>query len=61
MPDRHFSELRQLCRYRPKLVPDRVRLRQGMHKTIDRVGQRLGGMLTDIFGRNERKMLDGVV
>ena len=54
MPDRHFSELRQL-------VPDRVRLRQGVHKTIDRVGLRLGGMLTDIFGRNERKMLDRLV
>jgi len=61
VPDRDYSDLRQLCRYRRKLVEDRARLRQRIHKTIDREGLRIGGVLTDIFGRNGRKILDGLV
>ena len=32
-----------------------------MHKTLDHDGLRLGGVLTDIFGVNGRRILDGLV
>ena len=47
---------RQLSRYRRKLVGERNRI----HKTLDHDGLRLGGALTDSFGRNGRKILDGL-
>ena len=50
-----------MCRYRRKVVYDRARLRHRVHKTIDRDGLHLGGVLTDIFGRNGRTILDGLV
>ena len=32
-----------------------------MHKTLDHDGPRLGGVLSDIFGVNGRRVLDGLV
>ena len=61
VPPPEFSALRQMCRYRRKVVYDRARLRHPAHKTIDRDGLHLGGVLTDIFGRNGRTILDGLV
>ena len=50
-----------MCRYRRRLVADRVHLRQRIHKPIDREGLRVEGVHTDTFGRNGRKVLDGLV
>ena len=61
VPSEDFSDLRQLCRYRRKVVRDRVRLRHRIHKTIDREGLHVGGVLSDLFGVNGRRMLDGLV
>ncbi len=52
VPPQEFADLRQMCRYRRKLVADRVRMRQRIHKLLDRDGLRIGGVLTDIFGLN---------
>ncbi len=60
VPPRAFRQLRQLSRYRRKLVGERSRARNRIHKTLDHDGLRLGGALTDIFGRNGRKILDGL-
>ena len=57
---KEFADLRQMCRYRRKLVADRARMRQRIHKLLDRDGLRIGGGLTDIFGLNGRAMLDGL-
>ena len=54
-------DFRQLSRYRRKLVGERSRARNRVHKTLDHDGLRLGGALSDIFGRNGRKILDGLV
>ncbi len=35
VPPREFADLRQMCRYRRKLVADRVRMRQRIHKLLD--------------------------
>ena len=60
VPPRDFRQLRQLSRYRRKLVGERSRARNRIHKTLDHDGLRLGGALTDIFGLNGRKILAGL-
>lgn len=60
VPPQEYSDLRQMCRYRRKLTADRARVRQRIHKLLDRDGLRLGGLLSDIFGRNGRIILDGL-
>lgn len=61
VPPRAFSELRQQCRYRSKVVADRARIRNRLQKTLDHDGLRLGGILSDLLGRNGRHILDGLV
>ena len=61
VPPRAFRQLRQLSRYRRKFVSERRRLRHRVHKTLDHDGVRLGGILSDLFGRNGRPILDGLV
>ena len=61
VPPRLFRQLRQLTRYRRKLVAERSRNRNRVHKTLDHDGLRLGGILSDIFGANGRRILDGLV
>ena len=61
VPPRLFRQLRQLTRYRRRLVAERSRARNRVHKTLDHDGLRLGGVLTDIFGVNGRRILDGLV
>ena len=60
VPPRHFRRLRELTRCRRKLVAERSRNRNRVHKTLDRDGLRIGGVLTDIFGVNGRRILDGL-
>lgn len=61
VPPREFADLRQQCRYRRKLVADRARVRNRIQRTLDHDGLRLGGVLTDLFGLNGRRVLDGLV
>lgn len=61
VPPRHFRQLRQLTRYRRTLVAERSRARNRVHKTLDHDGLRLGGVLSDVFGINGRRILDGLV
>ena len=61
IPPRDFRALRLLSRYRRKLIGERSRVRNRVHKLIDRCGVRVGVALTDIFGRNGRRILDGLV
>lgn len=60
VPPRRFRQLRQLTRYRRTLVAERSRARNRIHKTLDHDGLRLGGVLSDIFGINGRRILDGL-
>ena len=60
VPSRAYRQLRQLSRYRRKLVGERSRARNRVHKTLDHEGLRLGGALSDIFGTNGRRILDGL-
>ena len=61
VPPRRGRHLRQLTRYRRKLVAERRRSRNRVHKTIDHDGVRTGGVLSDIFGVNGRRIVDGLL
>ena len=61
VPPRRFRQLRQVTRYRRTLVAERSRARNRVHKTLDHDGLRLGGILSDIFGVNGRRILDGLI
>ena len=52
--------MRVLTRYRRTLVGQRTRVRNRVHKVLDRSGVRIGGVLCDVFGSNGRRILDGL-
>ena len=54
-------ELRALSRYRGTLIAQHSRVRNRVGKVVDRSGARVGGVITDIFGVNGRRILDGLV
>ena len=61
VPPKAFRELRVLTRYRRTLVNQRSRVRNRVQKVLDRRGAHVGGVLSDVFGRNGRRILDGLV
>ena len=56
----HFRQLRALSRHRRQLVRDRSRVRNRVQKVLDRCGVRIGGILSDVFGVNGRRIIDGL-
>ena len=56
----HFRRLRALSRHRRQLVRDRSRVRNRVQKVLDRCGVRIGGILSDVFGVNGRRIIDGL-
>ena len=60
VPPKAFRELRNLNRHRRKLVSQRSSARNRVQKVIDRSGIRIGGILSDVFGRNGRRILHGL-
>ena len=60
VPPQPFRELRALSRQRHILVRQRSTVRNRVQKIIDRAGARIGGILSDVFGVNGRRILDGL-
>ncbi len=60
VPPKNFRELRRVSRARRKIVAGRSRTRCRVHRIIDGAGLRVGGVLSDIFGANGRRILDGL-
>ena len=60
IPPREFRVLRAMTRNRRKQVAERSRARNRVQKLLDRNGLHLGGVLSDIFGANGRRVLDGL-
>jgi len=58
---KEMRDLRQLSRYRRRLVGLRSQARVRIHKILDRNGLRLGGILSDVFGVNGRRLLEGLI
>ena len=61
VPPPLFRELREISRYRRKLVQRRSCVRNRVHKVLDNRGIRLGGILSDIFGLNGRLILNALM
>ena len=61
VPPRDFRELRQLSRHRRKLINQRSSVTNRVHKLLDGCGIQLGGILSDIFGKNGRRLLNGLI
>ena len=60
VPPKAFREMRVLTRYRRTLIGQRSRVRNRVQKVLDRSGVRIGGVLSDVFGTNGRRILDGL-
>ena len=58
---REFRRLRVLSRHRRRMIDDCARLRNRIHKVLDRDGIRLGGVLSDVFGVNGYRILRGII
>ena len=61
VPPKAFRALRRVARARRKIVAERTRTRNRVHKIVDSAGLRVGGVLSDLFGVNGRRILDGLV
>ena len=60
VPPPAFRDLRKVSRQRRKVVSLRATLRTRTHHILDSAGLRVGGVLSDLFGANGRRILDGL-
>ena len=61
IPPPLFRRLRKVSRLRRQLLRDRASLRNRIHKILDAVGPRIGGVLSDAFGINGMRIREGIV
>jgi transposase len=61
VPERGIRELRELTRFRVKLVQARTAFKNRCHKILRRVNIRLGSRLKDIFGKAGMEILEGLI
>jgi transposase len=61
IPDRGQRELRELVRYRKRLVEERGREAERLHKTLEGANIKLGAVASDILGVSGRAMLTALV
>jgi transposase len=61
VPPPVISRLRDLTRYRKKLVEDRARETQRVQKLLEIAGIKLDSVVSDVMGKAARKMLDALI
>lgn len=61
VPPREIAQLRDLTRYRKKLVEDRAKEAQRIQKLLEDAGIKLDSVVTDILGMSARAMLEGLI
>ena len=61
VPERRVRELRDLTRFRVKLVATRTAFKNRCHKVLNRVNIRLGSRLSDVFGKAGTEVLEGLM
>ena len=54
-------ELRDLCRYRRTLIQERTREKQRAEKLLEDTQIKLSGVISDIFGKSGREMLEALI
>jgi len=61
VPPARFRALRKVSRLRRQVVRERARTRNRIHQVLDAAGVRVGGILSDLFGANGTRILEGLV
>ena len=61
VPPPVIARLRDLTRYRKKLVEDRAKETQRVQKVLEDAGIKLDSVVTDVLGKASRRMLDALV
>jgi transposase len=61
VPPPTIAHLRDLTRYRKKLIADRAKEAQRIQKLLEDAGVKLDSVVTDILGQSARDMLDGLL
>ena len=60
VPPRAIAELRDLTRYRNKLVEDRAKEVQRRQKVLEHAGIKLESVVTDVMGKAARRMVEAL-
>ena len=61
VPPKELRELRELLRYRVKLVQSRTAERNRLQRLLETASIKLASVMTDVFGVSGRAMLDAIV
>lgn len=61
VPPREVARLRDMTRYRTKLVQERVRETQRIQKLLEDAGIKLDSVATDVLGKASRAMLEALI
>jgi transposase len=61
VPPPEIARLRDLTRYRTKLVQDRARETQRIQKLLEDAGIKLDSVVSDVLGKAARRMLDALM
>ncbi len=61
VPPPVIAELRDLTRYRKKLIEDRAKETQRIQKVLEDAGIKLDSVVTDVLGMACRRMLDALI
>jgi transposase len=61
VPPAEIARLRDLTRYRTKLVQDRARETQRVQKLLEDAGIKLDSVVSDVLGKAARRMLDSLM
>jgi transposase len=61
VPPAEIAELRDLTRYRTKLVQDRARETQRLQKLLEDANIKLDSVATDVLGKGARRMIEALI
>ena len=61
VPPREIAELRDLTRYRKKLIEDHTREVQRVQKVLEDAGIKLDSVVSDVMGKAARRMIDALI
>jgi transposase len=61
IPPRPIRELRELTRYRKRLIQERAREAARLHKVLESANIKLGNVATDILGTSGRQMIKALI
>jgi transposase len=61
IPPANVAKLRDLTRYRTKIIGERVRETQRIHKVLEDAGIKLESVATDVLGVSCRRMLEALI